>query len=68
MLICVDDITVTSSSTDAVSALLKDLRTDFALKDLGELNYFLGIEVKPIQGGILRSKKNMLVIFWNGLA
>jgi hypothetical protein len=51
-----------------VSALLKDLRTDFALKDLGELNYFLGIEVKPIQGGILRSKKNMLVIFWNGLA
>jgi histone deacetylase 1/2 len=48
MLIYVDDIIVTSSSTDAVSALLKDLRADFALKDLGELKYFLGIEVKPI--------------------
>jgi histone deacetylase 1/2 len=43
MLIYVDDIIVTSSSTDAVSALLKDLRADFALKDLGELNYFFGI-------------------------
>jgi histone deacetylase 1/2 len=53
MLIYVDDIIVTSSSTEAIPALLKDLRTDFALKDLGELNYFLGIEVKPIQGGIL---------------
>jgi histone deacetylase 1/2 len=57
MLIYVDDIIVTSSSTDAVSALLKDLRTDFALKDLGELNYFLGIEVKPIQGGILLNQE-----------
>jgi hypothetical protein len=36
-----------------VTTLLKDLRFEFALKDLGELNYFLGIEVAPVQGGIL---------------
>jgi histone deacetylase 1/2 len=53
MLVYVDDIIVTSSSAEAVTALLKDLRADFALKDLGELSYFLGIEVKPMQGGIL---------------
>uniref|UniRef100_A0A8R7U3E7 Reverse transcriptase Ty1/copia-type domain-containing protein n=1 Tax=Triticum urartu TaxID=4572 RepID=A0A8R7U3E7_TRIUA len=37
MLIYVDDIIVTSSSTRVVDALLKDLRMDFALKDLGSL-------------------------------
>jgi histone deacetylase 1/2 len=53
MLIYVDDIIVTSSSQEAVTTLLKDLRSDSALKDLGELNFFLGIEVAPVQGGIL---------------
>jgi histone deacetylase 1/2 len=56
MLIYVDAIIVTSSSPDAVTELLKDLRTDFALKDLGELSYFLGIEVSPRQGGIVLSQ------------
>jgi histone deacetylase 1/2 len=41
MLIYVDDIIVTSSSTKAITALLKDLRTDFALKDLGRQYIFL---------------------------
>jgi histone deacetylase 1/2 len=53
MLIYVDDIIVTSSSQEAVTTLLKDLRSEFALKYLGELSYFLGIEVTPVQGGIL---------------
>lgn len=34
MLIYVDDIILTSSSSEAVSALLADLGKDFALKDL----------------------------------
>jgi histone deacetylase 1/2 len=41
MLIYVDDIIITSSSPEAVTTLLKNLRSEFALKDLGELNYFL---------------------------
>jgi hypothetical protein len=45
MLIYVDDIIVTSSSPEAVTTLLKVLRSEFALKDLGKLNYFLRIEV-----------------------
>jgi histone deacetylase 1/2 len=58
MLIYVDDIIVTSSSSEAVTALLEDLRIEFALKDLGKLSYFLGIEVTPIQRGIrLRQEK-----------
>ncbi|XP_073355569.1 uncharacterized protein [Aegilops tauschii subsp. strangulata] len=51
VLIYVDDIIVTSSSNEAVTALLKDLQSDFALKDLGDLHFFLGIEVKRNQEG-----------------
>jgi hypothetical protein len=53
MLIYVDDIIVVSSSDDAVTALLRGLQKDFALKDLGSLHYFLGIEVDKISDGIL---------------
>ena len=53
MLIYVDNIIVASSSQEATSALLNFLKNEFALKDLGELHYFLGIEVKKISNGIL---------------
>jgi hypothetical protein len=45
LLVCVNDIIVASSSSAVVTALLQDLQGDFALKDLGPLHYFLGIEV-----------------------
>ena len=57
MLVYVDDIIVASSSQDAVSALLEDLERDFALKDLGDLHYFLGIEVKKVTDGIVLSRE-----------
>ena len=56
MLIYVDDIIVTASSEEAVSALLCDLKREFALKDLGDLHYFLGIEVKRNKEGIILSQ------------
>jgi hypothetical protein len=56
MLIYVD-IIVTSSSDKANDALITDLKQEFALKDLGPLNYFLGIEVKQVQQGILLTQK-----------
>jgi histone deacetylase 1/2 len=52
VLVYVDDIIVTSSSNKAVDALLQDLNLAFALKDLGDLHYFLGIEVKRFNQGI----------------
>jgi histone deacetylase 1/2 len=56
MLIYVDDIIVASSSQAATDALLKDLSHEFALKDLGDLNFFLGIEVKKVDNGIVLSQ------------
>lgn len=56
MLIYVDDIIVASSTQSAVLALLQDLKEDFALKDLGDLHYFLGIEVNKVNDGLLLSQ------------
>jgi histone deacetylase 1/2 len=53
ILVYVDDIIVVSSTEQATTALLKDLQKDFALKDLGDLHYFLGIEVNKVRNGIL---------------
>jgi hypothetical protein len=57
VLVYVDDIIVASSHPDDVQALLRDLEKEFDLKDLGDLHYFLGIEVnRPDQGSILTQK------------
>uniref|UniRef100_A0ACD5V017 Uncharacterized protein n=1 Tax=Avena sativa TaxID=4498 RepID=A0ACD5V017_AVESA len=56
-LIYVDDIIVVSSSDFSISALLRTLSTDFALKDLGDLHYFLGLEVHKHSTGILLNQE-----------
>jgi histone deacetylase 1/2 len=57
VLVYVDDIIVASSSQEATNALLKDLEMEFALKDLGELHYFLGNDVKNSDGLVLSQEK-----------
>jgi hypothetical protein len=53
ILVYVDDIIIASSSLEAMNALLNKLEEDFALKDVGDLHYFLGIDVTKSQQGIL---------------
>jgi histone deacetylase 1/2 len=57
MLVYVEDIIVASSSQDAVDALLRDLEKEFAIKDLGDLHYFLGIQVQRKKGELLLSQE-----------
>jgi histone deacetylase 1/2 len=52
MLIYVDDIIITGSCEKAVHMLMKKLSDAFALKDLGKLSYFLGIEVTDQDDGV----------------
>jgi histone deacetylase 1/2 len=52
----VDDIIVVSSNPKATTGLLHELKKDFALKDLGELHYFLGMEVTKVRDGIILSQ------------
>jgi histone deacetylase 1/2 len=56
MLIYVDDIIVASSSQAATDSLFRDLNQEFELKDLGDLNFFLGVEVQKVHNGIVLSQ------------
>jgi hypothetical protein len=69
LLIYVDDIIVASSTDATVEALLNDLRSEFALKDLDLLNYFLGIEVKPSSDGIVLTQEKYTrdILRWVGM-
>lgn len=40
-----DDIIVTGSSADAINSFIQQLHKKFSFKDIGELYFFLGIEV-----------------------
>jgi hypothetical protein len=46
-----------SSSTVAASRLVHNLHSEFAVKDLGSLSYFLGIEVSPVDKGLILTQK-----------
>lgn len=52
ILVYVDDILVTGSCNLLINHFVKELNTSFALKDLGEIDYFLGIEVMRNSDGI----------------
>jgi len=45
-LVCVDDIIVTENNIVLIQTLIYRLNSIFSLKKLGDLDYFLGIEVK----------------------
>jgi hypothetical protein len=57
LLVYVDDIIITSLNPAAVDALLQDLQSELALKDLGNLHYFLGIQVSKQGDGIVLSQE-----------
>ncbi|KAH9782071.1 retrovirus-related pol polyprotein from transposon RE2 [Citrus sinensis] len=70
VLIYVDDILVTGSNIVFIEKVIKQLGSEFALKDLGDFSYFLGLEVTPSAEGMhlsqtkyicdILSKTNML--------
>ena len=57
ILIYVDDILITCSNSSAITKLISLLVVDFSIKDLGSLNFSLGIEVLPHENGVLLSQR-----------
>lgn len=53
ILVYVDDIIITGSSQTLIQQLVHKLHSEFSLKDLGKLDYFLGIEVHHSSSGSL---------------
>ncbi|RVW89807.1 Retrovirus-related Pol polyprotein from transposon RE1 [Vitis vinifera] len=56
LLIYVDDIIVTGNDNNIISDLISILSSEFSLKDLGSLHYFLGLEVKYLPNGLFVSQ------------
>jgi hypothetical protein len=57
LLICVDDILITGNDHVNIAAIKQFLHKHFHIKDLGNLKYFLGIEVSTAKIGIFVSQR-----------
>ena len=57
ILVYVDDILITCSNSSAITELISLFGVDFGIKDLGSLNFFLGIEILPHENGVLLSQR-----------
>ncbi|XP_022020214.1 uncharacterized mitochondrial protein AtMg00810-like [Helianthus annuus] len=57
LLVYVDDIVVTGNSLSEIEKVKQRLKTKFLIKDLGVLQYFLGIEVLSCADGICLSQR-----------
>ncbi|GJV57137.1 ribonuclease H-like domain-containing protein [Tanacetum coccineum] len=56
LLLYVDDIVLTASSSDLLQRIISSLHQEFAMTDLGPLNYFLGIFVTLNSFGLFLSQ------------
>lgn len=56
LLLYVDDIIITDSSLPHLNTFISNLSSKYALKDLGDLHYFFGIEVHHTSYGLFLSQ------------
>ena len=61
MIVYLDDMVLTSDDPRERKALQEYLATKFEMKDLGQLKYFLGIEVSRSKVGIYLSQQNYVL-------
>lgn len=57
LLLYVDDIVLTGSSPQLLQELIRHLQAEFAVKDLGDLRFFLGIDVQRNASGFYLSQQ-----------
>lgn len=57
VLVYVDDLLITGNSPAAITNLKSQLSSHFHMKDLGELSYFLGLEISKNSQGLFVSQK-----------
>ena len=57
----VDDIILTGDDFEEMNKLKKNLLTEFKIKDLGSLRYFLGMEIARSKKGIVVSQRKYIL-------
>lgn len=60
VLVYVNDIVITNTSTSYVTQFIQTLTARFSLKDFGPLSYFLGIKVQATSNDLFLSKKKYI--------
>ena len=61
LLLYVDDIVLTASSTPLLSCTIAALQREFSMKDLGALHHFLGMYVQHSGSGFLLSQRQYMM-------
>jgi hypothetical protein len=61
LIVYVDDMIITGDDTEEIAKLQKQLATEFEMKNLGGLKYFLGIEVARSEQGIFLSQQKYIL-------
>ena len=56
LLIYTDDILITENNSTIISLFIEKLGIQFSMKNLGNLHYFLGVEVNYANGGLYLSQ------------
>lgn len=60
VLVYVDDLSITSSSEEGIGTK-NLLHSNFKIKDLGQMKYFLGIEVVILETGVVLSQQKFVL-------
>ena len=60
LLVYVNDIIITWSSSTHVAAFISTFAQRFSIKDLGNLSYFLGVEAHNTSNGLFLSKRKYI--------
>ena len=61
LLLYVDDIILTTSSTVLLRHIIQALQLEFAMKDLGDLHHFLGMQVQRRDGGLFLLQRQYML-------
>ncbi|KAK9061505.1 hypothetical protein SSX86_018687 [Deinandra increscens subsp. villosa] len=61
LLVYVDDIILTGNNTAAINFVISQLSSELSLKDMGDLDYFLGLEIIKRDKDILLSQQKYIL-------